>query len=76
MMMVEKTILDAEDYTTRAGVFAALPRKMDYQAFLEVMEYLANSGKIIFDGDGMVLWVGVESPAFRAMLDRCVKIMP
>lgn len=71
LMMVEKAILDAEDYMTKATLFDTL--EMDYQAFLEIMEHLEKSGQIVFD-EKVILWIGDESPRFRAMLDRCILV--
>ena len=38
VMMVEKAILDAEEYPTKTKLWNSLPRKVQYQTFLRVLE--------------------------------------
>ena len=33
-----------------------LPKKMMYQTFLVILDYLEESGKIIIDRDGCIIW--------------------
>jgi len=73
IMMVEKTILDADDYMTKTELWNALPRKVQYQTYQRVLEYLENSGKIAYN-DPVILWVGTENEKFKAMLESCVKV--
>jgi hypothetical protein len=40
VLMVEKAILDAEDYPTRTELWKNLPRKVQYQTFKRILEYL------------------------------------
>jgi len=57
VIMVEKTI---EKYSGECGkyqLWRKLPRKMMYQTFLLILDYLILSGKIIIDKDGCVLWI-------------------
>lgn len=56
VIMVEKTI---KKYTAELGkyqLWKKLPRKMMYQTFQVILEYLEESGKIIIDKDGIVIW--------------------
>lgn len=56
VIMVEKTI---NKYTSELGkyqLWKKLPRKMMYQTFQVILEYLEESGKIIIDKDGIVIW--------------------
>jgi hypothetical protein len=46
IMMVEKAILDAEDYPSRTKLWRGLPKKMQYQTFTRILDYLEASGKI------------------------------
>lgn len=73
IMMVEKTILDSEEYLTRTELWNALPRGVQYQTFQRILEYLENSGKIAFN-DTVILWIGTEDPKFKEMLESCVKV--
>lgn len=57
VIMVEKTI---EKYSSECGkyqLWKKLPRKMMYQTFLVILDYLIESGKIIIDKDNCILWI-------------------
>ena len=56
VIMIEKTI---EKYSGECGkyqLWKKLPRKVMYKTFLVVLDYLINSGKIIIDQEGCILW--------------------
>lgn len=73
VLMVEKAILDAEDYPTRTGLWKSLPRKVQYQTFKRILEYLEASGKITFDGK-KIIYTGVNSPKLRALMESSVRV--
>jgi len=57
VIMVEKTI---QKYSQRYGkyqLWKKLPRKMMYQTFQVILNYLERSGKILIDKDGCIIWV-------------------
>ncbi len=56
IMMVEETIKKVKEYPNKMQLWKALPRKMMYQTFKIILEYLEDSGKIIFDKDGAIIW--------------------
>jgi len=56
VLMVEKAI---QKYSAEKGkyqLWKKLPRKMMYQTYQTILDYLAESGKIIIDKDGIVIW--------------------
>ncbi|MFT4309183.1 MAG: hypothetical protein ACMXYL_01705 [Candidatus Woesearchaeota archaeon] len=56
VIMVEKTI---QKYTQEYGkyqIWKRLPKKMMYQTYLVILDYLEQSGKIMIDKDGCVIW--------------------
>jgi len=57
VIMVEKTIQKYSQECGKYQVWRKLPKKMMYQTFLVILDYLQKSGKIIIDGDGCVIWV-------------------
>lgn len=73
VLMVEKAILDAEDYPTRTELWKSLPRKVQYQTFKRILEYLEASGKITFDGK-KIIYTGVNSPKLRALMESSVRV--
>ena len=55
--MVEKTIHKYSQEFGKYQLWKKLPRKMMYQTFLVILDYLQESSKIIIDDDGIVIWV-------------------
>jgi hypothetical protein len=56
VITVEKTI---QKYSTEMGkyqIWKRLPKKMMYQTYQVILDYLENSGKILIDKDGTVIW--------------------
>ena len=55
--MVEKTIKKYSQEYGKYQLWKKLPKKMMYQTFLTVLDYLEHSGKIMIDPrDGIVFW--------------------
>lgn len=71
--MVEKAIKDAEDYPTRMELWRSLPRKIQYQTFKRILEYLEASNKIVFNGKRIV-WVATDNPKLKRLLESAVKV--
>jgi S-adenosylmethionine:tRNA-ribosyltransferase-isomerase (queuine synthetase) len=71
--MVEKVILDAEDYPTKMILWRSLPRKVQYQTFRRVLDYLEASGKIVFNSD-TIIYVGADNEKLRALMESSVRV--
>jgi len=56
VLMVEKTIEKHSQECGKYQLWKRLPRKMMYQTFQLVLEYLEASGKIVVDKDGCIIW--------------------
>lgn len=57
IIMVEETI---EKYSGELGKYQLwknLPRKMMYQTFLVILDYLERSNKIVIDNDRKIVWI-------------------
>jgi len=74
ILMVEKTIIDANEYPTRTELWKSLPRKMQYQTFKRVLDYLEASGKIAFD-KGKIIYTGVNNSKLEALMKSSVRIL-
>jgi hypothetical protein len=74
ILMIEKAIIDAEDYPTRMRLWRSLPRKVQYQTFKRVLDYLEASNKIIYDEDGAIVYTGVSNDKLRALVESAIKI--
>ncbi|MBU2099974.1 hypothetical protein KKG83_05070 [Candidatus Micrarchaeota archaeon] len=55
--MVEEAIQKAKEYPTKAELLRSLPKKMMYQTFNTIIDYLEYSGKIYTDKDGTIIWI-------------------
>ena len=56
ILMVENTIRKAKDYPNKAQLWKALSKKVMYQTFNVILEYLEDSGKIYITKDGKIMW--------------------
>lgn len=73
ILMVEKVILEADDYYTRTQLWKSLPKKMQYQTYKRILDYLEASGKIAFNTK-KIIYTGVNNPKLEAMIKSSVKI--
>jgi hypothetical protein len=73
ILMVEEAILKSGKYPSRRGLWRSLPRKIQYQTFRRVLEYLEASGKITFNGRA-IIYTGVNSDKLRAFIDSSVRV--
>ena len=69
VLMVEDAIKDAREYPNKMQLWKSLPKKMMYQTFQIILEYLESSGKIIMEKDGSILWM--YNPK---LLEKSVKV--
>ena len=56
VIMVEKTIRKYSQEYGKYQLWKRLPKKMMYQTYLIILDYLISSGKTIVDKDGCVIW--------------------
>lgn len=61
VLMVEKTLKNAETTMSVAELKEALPRKVMHSTLLQILDYLQFSGKI-FIGTKGIIWVYNPSP--------------
>ena len=57
VIMVEETIRKLEYYPTKTQLWKALPKKVMYQTFCMIIDYLVSLNKIIIDKDGQIVWI-------------------
>ena len=74
ILMVEQAILNADEYPTRTELWKSLPRKMQYQTFKRVLDYLEASGKIAFD-KRRIVYTGVNNPKLEALMKSSVRMI-
>jgi hypothetical protein len=74
VMMIEDAIRSAKEYPTKAELLRRLPKKVMYQTFNLVLEYLQRSNKIIVTKDGRIVWVFADSEKLRKLLAESKKV--
>ncbi len=56
VFMVEETIQKYSQEYGKYQLWKKLPKKMMYQTFQVILDYLEQSGKIIIDKEGCIIW--------------------
>ena len=56
LKMIEKTIIEAEDYYTVRQIWQKLPKKVMWQTYLTAIDYLEEGHKIIINKK-QVVWI-------------------
>ena len=57
VLMVEDAIRRAKKEPTRMQAWNSLPKKVQYQTFKIILEYLEKSNKITFSNDAKIIWI-------------------
>ena len=73
ILMVEQAIKEAEAYPNKRSLWKSLPRQIQYQTFMRILEYLEASNKILFNGRS-ILWVAADNPKLKKLLASAVRI--
>lgn len=73
ILMVERAIHKARDYPTKMELWRSLSRKVQYQTFNRVIDYLLSSNKIILN-DREIVWVFPDNPRLKKMLSSGTRV--
>ena len=57
VIMVEETIKKLDYYPTKMELWRSLPKKVMYQTYAMIIDYLKEIGKIMIDNDRKIVWV-------------------
>mgnify|MGYP001567577782 FL=1 len=57
VLMVERTIEQNSGEFNRTELWKNLPKKVMWQTFLVVLDYLEQSNKILIDKDEKIVWI-------------------
>ena len=74
VLMIEEAIKKAKTYPNKAQLFRSLPKKMMYQTFNLVLEYLEKSNKIFIDKDGSIVWIFVDNERLENLVKGSVRV--
>jgi len=66
ILMVERAIKYSKDYPTKTELWRSLPKKVQYQTFSRILDYLEASNKIIFNGRTIV-WIAADNPKLKRL---------
>jgi hypothetical protein len=61
VLMVEKFIEDHSAEYKKKSLWQNLPKKMKYQTYCVIIDYLEYSNKIATDKEGKIVWIGITS---------------
>lgn len=56
VLMVEDAIRNAKEYPSKRQLWLSLHKKMMYQTLNVILDYLEQSGKILYDGKS-IIWI-------------------
>lgn len=57
VLMVEETIKEYDGEFKKKRLWEHLPKKVMYQTFSVILDYLIHSGKVSVDAEGKIGWV-------------------
>ena len=73
VLMVERAIKESGSYPSKRQLWKSLPRKMQYQTFERIIEYLESSNKILLNGRSIV-WVFPDNPKLKKLIEESVRL--
>lgn len=73
ILMVENSIKDSGSYQTKKELLESLPKKIQYQTFNRILDYLESSNKIMFNSRKIV-WIFPDNPKLKRLLETSVKL--
>lgn len=73
ILMVERAIKESGSYPTKKELLESLPKKIQYQTFNRIIEYLESSNKIMFNGRE-IIWIFPDNPKLKKLLESSVKL--
>ena len=73
VLMGERAIKESGSYPSKRQLWKSLPRKMQYQTFLRIIDYLESSNKILFQGRSIV-WVFPDNPKLKKLIEESVRL--
>ena len=65
--MVEETISDKKEFSSKNRLWRALPKQVQYKTFTTILDYLEKSNKIMYDKKGAILWIFADNPKLKKL---------
>ena len=73
VLTIEAAIKNAKEYPSKAALWKSLPKKIMYQTFCLILDYLERSNKIIITKDNRIVWIFVDNRKLEKLLNESVK---
>jgi len=73
ILMVENAIKESGSYPTKKELLESLPKKLQYQTFNRILNYLESSNKIMFDSR-KIIWIFPDNPKLKRLIETSVKL--
>jgi len=73
VLMVEAAIKKHSQELGKYQLWKKLPKKMMYQTFQTIINYLEDSGKIMMDKDGVIIWT-FDPKGIKKLLSKGIKL--
>lgn len=73
ILMVEDAVQKSKDYPTRMELWKSLPKKMQYQTFKLILDYLERSNKILFEKD-KIIWIFANNKKLNELIAGAVGV--
>ena len=76
VLMVEDFIKNLDRNMTKKQIWVSLPRKIMYQTFCVILDYLEKSNKITHDNKGNVVWIfnSLDNKKLQETIARSVPV--
>ena len=74
VMMVEKTIEEYSGEFNRTELWKKIPKKVMWQTYLVILEYLESINKIAFDSEGKIAYIWNPQLAKRLRTRKEIKV--
>ena len=74
VLMVETYIRKHSGEYKKRALWENLPRKMMYQTFQVIFDYLMDSGKIASDREGKIAWIWNPELVRKYLMDESLRI--
>ncbi len=72
VLMIEDAIKNAKDYPKRTELWKKLPKKVMYQTYKIVIDYLIESRKVMLTKDDKLVWVFADNKKLKKLIDESV----
>lgn len=73
ILLVEQAIQESEDYPTRTQLWKRLEKKVQYQTFKLILNYLEKSNKIMFKED-KIFWIFANNKKLNELINNSISI--